>query len=121
MSARILGRDDAERAPIAIQGAKLKAIKFKPKVASAQVKSAVLLAGLRASGTTEVSEPVQSRDHTERMLTAMGVKLTYEDGHISLNGGGKLESLRARIPGDVSSAAYLLAAAAIVPGSKLEI
>jgi 3-phosphoshikimate 1-carboxyvinyltransferase len=121
MGAKILGRNDGELAPLAIQGGKLKGIKFKPKVASAQVKSAVLLAGLRASGTTEVTEPLQSRDHTERMLTSMGVKLVNEEGRISLPGGGKLESIRARIPGDISSAAYLLAAAAIVPGSKLEI
>lgn len=121
MGAKILGRNDGELAPLAIQGGKLKAIKFKPKIASAQVKSAVLLAGLRAAGTTEVTEPVQSRDHTERMLTAMGVKLTQENGKISVTGGGKLEALRARIPGDISSAAYLLASAAIVPGSKIEI
>jgi 3-phosphoshikimate 1-carboxyvinyltransferase len=121
MGAKILGRGDGENAPLAIQGAKLKAIKHKMKVASAQVKSAILLAGLRASGTTEVSEPAQSRDHTERLLTAMGVKVAREEGKVSLSGGAKLESLRARIPGDVSSAAYLFAAAAIVPGSKLEI
>lgn len=121
MGAKILGRNDGENAPLAIAGGKLKAIKFKPKVASAQVKSAVLLAGLRAGGTTEVTEPLRSRDHTERMLTSMGVKLVVEDERISLPGGGKLDAIRGRVPGDISSAAYLLAAAAIVPGSKLEI
>lgn len=121
MGAKIMGRKDGENAPLAIQGGKLKGIKFKPKVASAQVKSAVLLAGLRAGGTTEVTEPLQTRDHTERLLTSMGVKVTVEEDRISLTGGGKLEAIRGRVPGDISSAAYLLAAAAIVPGSKLEI
>ena len=132
MGARILGRNDAETAPLAIQGGKLKGIKHRQKVASAQVKSALLLAGLRASGTTEIIEPLQSRDHTERILNAMGVKVLSEEvpvkagsdemvHQVSVNTGTRLESLRVRIPGDVSSAAYLLAAAAIVPGSKLEI
>jgi 3-phosphoshikimate 1-carboxyvinyltransferase len=120
MGAKITAKGEGT-APLNINGGKLKGIKYKMKIASAQVKSAVLLAGLKATGTTEVTEPIPCRDHTERMLKAMGIKLQIENGKISLEAGGKLESLRARIPGDVSSASYLLAAAAIVPQSKLEI
>lgn len=121
MGAKIMARAGNENAPIAVQGGKLKGIKYKMPVPSAQVKSAILLAGLRMSGSTEVTEPMACRNHTERMLSAMGAKITSVDGVITLEGGHKLESIRARVPGDVSSASYLMAAAAIVPGSKLEI
>jgi len=121
MGAKIMARAGNENAPLAVQGGKLKGIKYKMPVPSAQVKSAILLAGLRMSGSTEVTEPMACRNHTERMLSAMGAKITSEGGVITLEGGHKLESIRARVPGDVSSASYLMAAAAIVPGSKLEI
>ncbi|MBM3462433.1 MAG: 3-phosphoshikimate 1-carboxyvinyltransferase [Armatimonadetes bacterium] len=121
MGAKLMARHDNELAPVAVQGGKLKALKYKLPIPSAQVKSAILLAALRHGHGTEITETIPSRDHTERMLAAMGMKLTIADGKITLDGGNKLEALRARIPGDISSASYLMAAAAIVPGSKLEI
>jgi 3-phosphoshikimate 1-carboxyvinyltransferase len=118
MGATVLGRRGGRFAPLSISGGDLKGIAYEPPVASAQVKSAVLLAGLYAEGETIVREPVATRDHTERMLLAMGANLLREDGDIKIS-QSELHALDIQVPGDPSSAAFLLAAAAIVPGSRV--
>lgn len=112
------------KAPLTINGiSPLKSIEYRPPVASAQIKSCVLLAGLHAEGTTSVIEPVQTRDHTERMLAWLGVDVrleTAEDAtRISVEGDAILKARDLAIPSDISSAAFLLAAAAGLPGSHL--
>jgi 3-phosphoshikimate 1-carboxyvinyltransferase len=120
MGAQIDGRLNGEFTPLSIRGGKLKGITYHSPVASAQVKSAILLAGLQAEGLTTVHEPYLSRDHTERMLTAFGVHVQPFEGGVSIQGGGQLSSQEEiRVPGDISSAAFLLAAAAMLPGSEL--
>jgi 3-phosphoshikimate 1-carboxyvinyltransferase len=119
MGALISGRDQNRFAPLTIQGGELKAIDYTTKVASAQVKSAILLAGLYAQGRTVVREPALSRDHTERMLQHMGKKLRIADCTVSIEGGGELQGGDTNVPGDVSSAAYFLVAATIVGNSRL--
>ena len=102
------------RPPLNVHGGRsLQAIHYDLPVASAQVKSAVLLAGLYADGTTSVCEPAVTRDHTERMLTAMGVEVRREDGRIAVEGGQELAGGTVRVPGDLSSAAFVLLAACI--------
>lgn len=105
--------------PMAVKGGNITGIIYAMDVASAQVKSAVLLAGLCAQGTTEVIEPVKSRDHTERMLAFFGVKLSESDNRIRINGGQHLEARAIEVPGDPSSAAFPAVLAAICPGSDL--
>jgi 3-phosphoshikimate 1-carboxyvinyltransferase len=112
---------EGDRPPLTIQGSALRAIAFAPEVPSAQVKSAVLLAALHAAGDTRVTEPAVTRDHTERALTAFGVSLGREGRAIQLRGGQRLQPLRLRVPGDLSSAAFLAVAAAALPGSDLTI
>lgn len=122
LGARIDGRADGEFTPLSIRGGQLQGIEYQSPVASAQVKSAILLAGLQASGKTTVYEPHLSRDHTERMLSSFGIKLHSFDGGVSIEGGQTLQQQEEiRVPGDISSAAFMLAAAAIVPNSKLVI
>jgi 3-phosphoshikimate 1-carboxyvinyltransferase len=99
----------------------LKGIHYHLPVASAQVKSAVLLAGLYAAGETCVTEPAPTRDHTERMLAAFGYPLSREHGTVCLAGGGRLTGTELAVPGDLSSAAFFLVAAAITPGAELTI
>jgi 3-phosphoshikimate 1-carboxyvinyltransferase len=107
-------------APVFIEGGGLEAIRYAPPVASAQVKSAVLLAGVLAvDGPTVVEEPVPTRDHTERMLGAVGARIHVKPGEIAIWPTEKLKPLRLDVPGDFSAAAPLLAAATIVPGSQL--
>jgi 3-phosphoshikimate 1-carboxyvinyltransferase len=102
------------RPPLNVHGGRsLQAIHYDLPVASAQVKSAVLLAGLYADGTTSVNEPAVTRDHTERMLTAMGVDVRREDGRIAVEGGQELTGGTVRVPGDLSSAAFVLLAGCI--------
>lgn len=109
-------------APVIVRGGDLRAIDFDSPLASAQVKSAVLLAGLRARGTTRVREPARSRDHTERLLRAMGVTLDEApDGWVALPGGQRPLGGRIEVPADPSSAAFLLAAGLLVPGSLLRV
>jgi len=117
-----------ETPPIRIQGAQLKGVDYETPVPSAQIKSAVLLAGLKADGITSVFEASLSRDHTERMLTAMGVNLTqtfsepeYGNGthHVQVYGGQTPNGFEFEVPGDISSAAFFMVAAAILPGSDL--
>lgn len=110
------------RPPVEIEGKRrLRGIAFQSPVASAQVKSAVLLAGLFADGETRVLERPRSRDHTERMLRAMGANLVQEGASVVLRRGDVLEPLDVTVPGDPSAAAFHAAAAALVPGSSLRL
>ncbi len=118
MGATVLARAGG-RLPMAIQGGSLRGIEYTLPVASAQVKSCLLLAGLYAAGTTSVIEPAPTRDHTERMLRAMGVPVRAGSGRISVDGGSQPQSIEVQVPGDISSAAYLLVAASLVPGSEI--
>jgi 3-phosphoshikimate 1-carboxyvinyltransferase len=119
MGARI-GSNDG-KAPLHVHPVDggLKAIDHVSKVASAQVKSCILLAGLYADGTTSVTEPEASRDHTERMLRAFGVDVQVGEGRAAVRGGQRLVGATIPVPADISSAAFFLLAAAIVPGSEL--
>jgi 3-phosphoshikimate 1-carboxyvinyltransferase len=119
MGARIDGRDGGERAPLAIRGGNLHGIEYSSPVASAQVKSALLLAGLYAGGETTVHEPHLSRDHSERMLRAFGADLVSFEGGVTLRPGGRLIGRDVVVPGDISSAAFYLVAGLIVPNSEL--
>ncbi|MEW9669762.1 3-phosphoshikimate 1-carboxyvinyltransferase [Ammoniphilus sp. 3BR4] len=122
MGARIDGRSGGDFTPLAIRGGELKGIEYRSPVASAQVKSAIILAGLQAEGITTVYEPHLSRDHTERMLSSFGVELKSFEGGVSIQGGQAMQQQdEIHVPGDISSAAFMLAAAAIVPGSELTI
>lgn len=114
---RLWGRDDGARAPIAIRGEALRRDHHDLAVASAQVKSALLLASLRCG--ISLTQPGESRDHTERMLTSLGAPLTIEEGRISLDPVTSLTPFDWLIPGDVSSAAFWFVGASVVPGSAL--
>ena len=105
--------------PFTLHGARLRAIDYELPVASAQVKSCVLLAALTADGTTSVAEPAPSRDHTERMLAAAGVPVRREDGRVIVTNTDELELDEIVVPGDLSSAAFLIAAGVLVGGSRL--
>lgn len=119
MGARIVSTEQGT-APLQIKGGvSLKGIDYQMPVASAQVKSSLLLAGLYADGTTSVTEPAPTRDHTERMLAGFGYKVMREDNRISLDGGGKLIACDIDVPADISSAAFFLVGASIAPGSDL--
>ncbi|MCT6923165.1 3-phosphoshikimate 1-carboxyvinyltransferase [Metasolibacillus sp.] len=119
MGAHITGRENGQYTPVAIQGKELTAIDYTMPVASAQVKSAILLAGLRAQGTTVVRESEVSRDHTERMLRQFGAQVDVEDGVVSFAGGQKLTATHVKVPGDISSAAFFLVAGAITKDSHI--
>lgn len=106
-------------APLAIQGGPLLGIEYRLAVASAQLKSALLLAGLQAQGKTVLQEPDPSRDHSERMLSAMGADIQVERQTITLCPGHPLQPQQFVVPGDISSAAFFIVAATIVPGSEL--
>lgn len=117
---RLMGATvEGDHAPLRIGGGNLRGIRYESPVASAQVKSCVLLAGLGAEGTTGLREPTRSRDHTERMLRAAGVRLDEVDGELLLEGGQQLEGFRFRVPGDISSAAFWMVAAALVPNAEV--
>jgi 3-phosphoshikimate 1-carboxyvinyltransferase len=119
MGARVEATDG--HAPFTIHGAALEGIVHRPDVPSAQVKSAVLLAGLHAEGTTEVTEPAATRDHTERALVAFGGSVSTRGLAVSVAGGQRLSGRRLSVPGDFSSAAFWLVAAASIPGSRIEL
>ena len=121
MGAQIDGRENGKFAPLSVRGGQLKAIRYDSPVASAQVKSAVLLAGLFAEGESGLKEPELSRDHTERMLRAFGVQVGERDGYITVQGGSRLTGTEIDVPGDISSAAFLMVAAAITPGADVTI
>ena len=110
-----------DRPPLAIRGGDLTGIQFAPETPSAQVKSAVLLAGLQASGETVVIEPASTRDHTERALPTFGATLKRDGNRVSLRGGQRLTGRELRVPGDISSAAFMAVAAAALPGSDVTI
>jgi len=112
MGAKIRSRNGFP--PLAVKGGKLKAIQYRLPVASAQVKTAVLLAGLNARGTTKIFEKIPSRDHTARMMPLFGVKITKKSGWIEMRGGQKLKSANVKIPGDISSASFFITAAALL-------
>ena len=121
MGAQIWGRKNNTLAPLAIQGQALQAIHYHSPIASAQVKSCILLAGLNTEGKTIVTEPALSRDHSERMLRAYGAELSIDadTNSVTITGGAKLYGQTVIVPGDISSAAFWLVAGAIVPGSDL--
>ena len=123
MGADIWGRQANSLAPLAVQGQRLKAIHYRSPIASAQVKSCVLLASLMTEGKTTVTEPALSRDHSERMLRAFGAELEVdpETRSVTVIGGATLHGQSVIVPGDISSAAFWLVAGAIVPGSELVI
>jgi 3-phosphoshikimate 1-carboxyvinyltransferase len=105
--------------PLVVRGARLRAISYELEVASAQVKSCVLLAALAADGATTVGEPARSRDHTERMLLRAGVSIHRHGRHVTVVNADELLLDSMRVPGDASSAAFLVAAGVLVPGSRL--
>jgi 3-phosphoshikimate 1-carboxyvinyltransferase len=107
--------------PLTIRGTQLHAIAHAPTVPSAQVKSAVLLAGLYADGTTSVTEPAQTRDHTERAMAAFGIDVVVDGATVSVAGGQRATARTLTVPGDFSSAAFWMVAAAALPGSRVEI
>lgn len=117
MGAHFESRDG--RPPLRVTGGKLRKLEYKLPVPSAQVKSAVLLAGLYADGETTIEEPIRTRDHTEIALRAYGVDVSRTQNRISLRGGQRLKAIDAIVPGDLSSAAFFLCAAAIFPDSNL--
>jgi 3-phosphoshikimate 1-carboxyvinyltransferase len=119
MGAHLMGRDGDRLPPLVIRGGRLRGMEYKLPVASAQVKSAVLLAGLYADGETTIEEPEMTRDHTERMLRAMGVDVRREGPAVRLAPAGKLETLDIDIPGDFSAAAFWLVAAAAHPDAEV--
>lgn len=118
MGATIEGRDKGNLAPLVIRGGNLKAIDYASPVSSAQVKSAILLAGLYSQGNTIVREEIVSRDHTENMLTSLGANIKRENGVVTLE-KSELFGQDIQVPGDISSAAFFMAAAAAIPGSHL--
>ncbi len=121
MGAQIWGRKNNSLAPLAVTGVALKAIHYHSPIASAQVKSCVLLAGLMTEGQTTVTEPALSRDHSERMLRAFGAKLSVDPdtNSVTVTGPAQLYGQKVIVPGDISSAAFWLVAGAIVPDSNL--
>jgi 3-phosphoshikimate 1-carboxyvinyltransferase len=118
MGARIESRDGG-RPPLKVRGGSLKAIHHKPEVASAQVKSCVLFAGLLADGETIVEEPIRTRDHGELALHAFGAEVGRSGNTAHIRGGQKLTAIEAHVPGDLSSAAFFLCAAALFPDSQI--
>jgi 3-phosphoshikimate 1-carboxyvinyltransferase len=121
MGAEIMAREEDKYPPVAIKGGRLKAINYSLPVASAQVKSAILLAGLYADGETEVIEPFRSRDHTERMLPAFGAEINVEGLHIKIKSSSELKGLEIYVPGDFSSAAFFIVGAMLIKDSEVTI
>jgi 3-phosphoshikimate 1-carboxyvinyltransferase len=118
MGARIESREGG-LPPLKIHGGPLKAIHYKPDVASAQVKTCMLFAGLFAEGDTSVEEPIRTRDHGELALRAFGAQVERSGNTARIRGGQKLHAIEAHVPGDLSSAAFFLCAAGLFPGSEL--
>ena len=121
MGAKITGKQGGEFAPLTIQGGKLSPINYKAPVASAQVKSAILLAGLYAEGTTTVQEPAKSRDHTERMLKNFGADISVRGLSVSVTGRASLVGRDLEVPGDISAASFFLVGTCISKGSEITI
>ncbi|KJR41821.1 3-phosphoshikimate 1-carboxyvinyltransferase [Candidatus Magnetoovum chiemensis] len=119
MGAKITARQNDRYPPLVIKGTALNGITYNMPIASAQVKSCVLLAGLLADASTEIIEPHKSRDHTERMLKAYGANITKDDLKIKITGPNNLEGNEITIPGDISSAAFIIAASIIIKNSEV--
>ena len=107
-------------APLVVKGARLHAIDYQLKIASAQIKTAVMLAGLFADGTTVISGEIQSRDHTERMLRHFGVNVGVSSNEIQIKGGQRLSAAHVNVPGDPSTAAFWMGAASLIPHAQVE-
>lgn len=121
LGADLAARDRDRLAPVAIRGQGLRGASVRTPVASAQVKSALLLAAIQAHGDSSIEEPGPTRDHTERLLPRFGAPVTKENGRILVRGPASLQGIEARVPGDFSAAAFLWAAAAIVPRSDVTV
>ena len=119
MGATVEGKENANFAPITVKGADLKGIDIQLPVASAQVKSALLLAGLYAHGRTRVTEPVKSRNHTEKFLNYFGAKIKEDGLSVTIHGPQELTAKSFEIAGDISSAAFMMAASILMPGSDV--
>jgi 3-phosphoshikimate 1-carboxyvinyltransferase len=119
MGARIASQNG--RPPLRVTGAHLKGIDYPMPVASAQVKTCLLFAGLLAEGETRIEEPLRTRDHGEVALRAFGARLDRKGNEVRIRGGQRLRGMEARVPGDLSSAAFFLCAAALFPGSQLTV
>lgn len=119
MGARLQGREGGKWLPVSIEGTRLHGIKHRLRVASAQTKSALLLAGLYSSGSTEVQQPASTRDHTERLLQAFGAQVEQKGNSIAVVGGCRLQGQKVEVPGDISSAAFFLVAGCLVPKSEI--
>ncbi|MBB4823761.1 3-phosphoshikimate 1-carboxyvinyltransferase [Sporosarcina luteola] len=119
MGACITGEGDADRLPLTIAGRQLKCIDYEMPIASAQVKSGILFGALQAEGETSIIEMAGSRDHTERMLRQFGAQVIINDHEIRITGKQQLKSCDVIVPGDISSAAFFMAAAAMVPESEV--
>jgi 3-phosphoshikimate 1-carboxyvinyltransferase len=121
MGAGIMARGEDRYPPVAIKGGGINAIRYTMPVASAQVKSAILLAGLYADGETEIIEPVKSRDHTERMLPSFGAKINVDGLSVMIKGGMELKGTEVHVPGDFSSAAFFIIGALLIKDSDITI
>ena len=121
MGAQIKGKENANFAPLSIRGGKLRGIDFDNKLSSAQVKSALLFAGMYAEGRTMVREAIPSRDHTERFLEAAGARFQKIGNHLIVEKTEMLLPIRARVAGDISSAAFFIVGAAMIPGSEVTV
>ncbi len=119
MGATIDGRKDGQLLPIGIRGGKLQPIEYTTPVASAQIKSSLILAGLYADGITKITEPKQSRNHTELMLKHFGADIKTEGNTVTISGDSQLQGQKMVVPGDISSAAFFIVAGLIVPNSEL--
>ncbi|SMQ82472.1 3-phosphoshikimate 1-carboxyvinyltransferase [Bacillus sp. OV166] len=119
IGARIDGRKDGSFTPISIRGGGLKPVNYHLPVASAQVKSALILAGLQAEGQSIIIEPEETRDHTERMIKKFGGEIHKDNQKIMVKGGQKLTATSIHVPGDISSAAFFLVAGAVIPDSEV--
>jgi 3-phosphoshikimate 1-carboxyvinyltransferase len=121
MGAQIKGKENGNFAPLTIRGGKLRGIDFDNKLSSAQVKSALLLAGMYAEGRTMVREAIPSRDHTERFLEASGARFQKIGNHLIVEKTEMLVPIPARVAGDISSAAFFIVGAAMIPGSEVTV
>lgn len=119
MGAVIDGREKGEFTPLSVRGGNLKGIEYTLPVASAQVKSSILFAGLQAEGRTTIYEPAKTRDHTERMIRHFGGEVTSDGLSVTVHGGKSLQGTEVHVPGDISSAAFFLVAGAIIPESQI--
>lgn len=121
MGGKLQGKEGSEFPPIEVQGSELSAITYEMPIASAQVKSAVLFAALQAEGLTTIIEKEKSRNHTEEMIKQFGGSISVEDKKITVSGGQRLVGQEVTVPGDISSAAFYLVAASLVPNSELHL